>query len=239
LDRKGRSTIIPSGKLNSASDRWFTYENEMWNVGLDYYRDRIRNLNCQNGILLDIGCGPGQWSAAAAEEGFTVIGCDKKIANKAFKIRGIPHLTLLQASAETLPFRNNTFNVVLCELVLPYVNVERCINEISRVMKPTGLFHGVCHGPGYYLMQAINETKRLEGKALRRRVIVLGYTLIHRTLHLKDYFYETYQSAHEINRILSRSGMSTVFVQPGGHPVIKRKSFLGLTTFFEFLARKQ
>jgi ubiquinone/menaquinone biosynthesis C-methylase UbiE len=218
--------------------KWRRYENEMWKLGLDYYRKRLRELDLPKGRLLDLGCGPGQWGAAAAKEGMEVIGSDIKIKGTACTLLDIPNLTFIEASAEEIPFRNATFNVVLCELVFPYIDVQQSVREISRVLKPHGVIHAICHGPGYYLLKGINEAKRLEVKAMIKRLIVLGYTFFHHLLHFKKYYYETYQNEYRMRKVLNENGIILTRINRGGHPNIPEKTFLGLTTFFELTGEK-
>ena len=222
----------------TGDERWRVYENEMWALGLDYYETRIRNLGAQRGSLLDLGCGPGQWSAAAKNIFPRVIGCDKRIGGKVLTLKDTPGFGIVQASADHLPFQDETFHAVLCELVLPYVDVERCVAEVTRVMKPRGILHGIGHGPGYYLRQAFLEARRIDLRAFRRRLIVLVYTLLHRTLRLRKYFYETFQTKRGLEHALRNAGLEVLFLEPGGHPIMKESRFLGFITFYEFVARK-
>lgn len=221
---------------NTVEDRWAEYEKGMWKIGADYYKERIRGIGSEKDLfLLDLGCGPGQWAAAAAEEGMRVIGCDLVISETVNRLRDSVHL--VKAGAEALPFCKEVFDVILCELVLPYVNVDRCMTEVSRIAKPNALFHGICHGPGYYLMRAFREAAVLDRSAIRR-FAVLFYTVIHRTLGFDKYFFETFQTPSYIRKALHNTGFETLKIRRGGHPMINEKSYYGFTTFFEFLARK-
>lgn len=210
----------------------------MWAVGTVYFKERIGEMTSKKGALLDIGCGPGHWSAAAIEAGMTTVGSDITISRGALKVRQLYNqFSLVQANGECLPIMNGSFDIVLCELVLPYVNIEACMKEISRVLKMGGIVHGICHGPGYYLMQGFSEIRRFDRKALRR-IAILCYTVIHRVLRLRNYFYETFQTVGQIRKVVVDSGLSLYSVNPGGHPLIRQKQFLGLRTFFEFTAKK-
>jgi ubiquinone/menaquinone biosynthesis C-methylase UbiE len=123
----------------------------------------------KKGVFLDLGCDPGHWAAAAIEAGMTTVGCDRAMSRGALQVRELhSRFILVQANGECLSMRNGSFDIALCELVLPYVNIEACMKEISRVLKTGGIVHGVCHGPGYYLMQVFSEFKELYTNALRR-----------------------------------------------------------------------
>lgn len=223
---------------NPCEGCWSKYEEEMWGVGLAYYGERIRDLKGENGFLIDLGCGPGQWSAAALQEGFKVIAYDKKLQGKVLSLRGKAGANLIRGSAECLPLKNGSMQGVLCELLLPYVNVAVCLGEICRVLKPFGRVHGICHGAGYYLMQAVTEGKTWDLKGLRRRGIVLVYTVLHHLFGFERYFYETFQKMGEIRETIGRNHMEIIYIRKGGHPVIRRDKYWGLVTFFEFVASK-
>ncbi len=213
------------------------YSEEMWGKGIDYYAARLAEFAVPGGVLLDLGCGPCQWAAAALWHGMKVTACDLTLTPAAIALANSnQHLQLVRTNSEYLPFEDSAFDSVLCELVLPYVNVERSLTEVSRVIKCGGIVHGICHGPGYYVMQWCSELLQRKKKP-RRRVIVLIYTLIHRMCGLTEYRYETFQSVNQIKNILLRLSFSQVSIRRGVHPTILKSQFAGLPCFFEFTAR--
>jgi ubiquinone/menaquinone biosynthesis C-methylase UbiE len=213
------------------------YSKEMWEKGIDYYAARLAEFAVPGGVLLDLGCGPCQWAAAALCHGMKVTACDLNITPAAVVLANSnQNLKLVRTDSEYMPFEDDAFDSVLCELVLPYVNVERSLTEIARVLRCGGIVHGICHGPGYYLMQWCSELLQRKKKP-RRRMIVLIYTLVHRMCGFKEYRYETFQSVNQIKNILLRLSFSQISIQRGGHPTILKSRFAGLPCFFEFTAR--
>lgn len=228
-----------AGGATAPGPAWEAYQEEVWAVGLEFYRDKIRRLDRGGGALLDLGCGAGQWSVAALQEGMAVTASDTMICSKAAEVaRRYPQLRLVQADSCRLPFEDGRFDVVLCELLLPYVDVEKTLAEAHRVLKAGGVLHATCHGPGYYLMQFFREATT-PGMKPRRRALTLCYTLLHRCLGLSSYHYETFQSAGQMRRALHLAGFGIRELKAGGHPLIKRDTYLGLATFFEFTARRE
>ena len=213
---------------------WAAYERSMWARGLDYYRRRLRGLNLSGEHLLDLGCGPGQWAAAAAAEGLGVTACDRKIV-PATTLGAAIHL--VSAEATQLPFKDRSYDIVLCNLVLPYVSVEACVGEARRVLRVGGTFFGICHGPGYYLMQALHGLGQ-GPKATARRLGVVAYTLAHHALGLRRYYFETFQSPNQFAGLLRQAGFHVLWMRLGGHPVMPQRRFLGMPVFFEFLAQR-
>jgi ubiquinone/menaquinone biosynthesis C-methylase UbiE len=221
-------------------ERWGEYERAMWATGLARYQERLREMVSRGDWLLDLGAGPGQWSAAAANEGARVVSFDRRIGQqlRASRRATLGSLHTVQGDAVRLPFASGRFDVVLCNLVLPYVEVETCLAEVARVLRPGGGLFGLCHGAGYYLLQASRELFPLRRNFVRR-LLVLGYTVAHHGLRLRRYRYETYQTPRGIHGALERSGFEVTALRLGGHPLMPEQRFLRLPVFFEFLAHRR
>jgi ubiquinone/menaquinone biosynthesis C-methylase UbiE len=54
------------------------------------------------------------------------------------KVEPAAEVRPILASVSSLPYRDNTFDVVFCRSVLQYVEMEQAILEIRRVLKPEG-----------------------------------------------------------------------------------------------------
>jgi ubiquinone/menaquinone biosynthesis C-methylase UbiE len=96
-----------------------------------------------NSIILDAGCGAGHAVYEIAEKGFNVIGMDysysmiRRTLHK-FNTAGKPAV-LLQGEIEALPFKNSSFDSILCLGVLTYLgSEEKALSELSRILKPGG-----------------------------------------------------------------------------------------------------
>lgn len=94
--------------------------------------------------ILDVGCGAGGFVIAAMKKKLLAYGIDP--AKKAIEIceqkaidNHLPKRNFLIASAEKIPFKDNTFAIVYCFTVLEHVNdVEKSVSEIIRVVKKGG-----------------------------------------------------------------------------------------------------
>jgi SAM-dependent methyltransferase len=102
--------------------------------------------------VLDIGTGAGHTALAfskVAEEkcyGIDVTEQMVQVATKLAKDRGISNVHFQIGDAENIPFENQSFCIVTCRFAAHhFVNVEKCIQEISRVLKPGGIFMLVDH----------------------------------------------------------------------------------------------
>ena len=105
------------------------------------------NLGIHQGRILDVGCGPGQilLKLAVRKLNIHLTGIDLSWAMIQGALEKITRASLnsrisLQVSdAKCLPFANKSFDLVLCNSVLHHSsNPIGLLNEISRVIKPTG-----------------------------------------------------------------------------------------------------
>jgi ubiquinone/menaquinone biosynthesis C-methylase UbiE len=103
-----------------------------------------RNLGDVSGKqVLDVGCGDGELCLWLAEHGADVVGVDasKDMLNAAqsrFSNAGLA-VSLHQAEALSLPFEDETFDLVVAVTILCFVKDARGeFAEINRVLKPGG-----------------------------------------------------------------------------------------------------
>ena len=97
--------------------------------------------------ILDLGCGDGQLSARIAATGAKVAGVDaspQMVA--AARAHGIP---ADEASAESLPYSDQSFDAVFSNAVLHWVrDQDGMLAEVHRVLRPGGRFVAEMGGHG-------------------------------------------------------------------------------------------
>lgn len=116
-------------------------EEDIW---IKDYKEYFSN----HGICLDLGCGIGQYTKELMNYGYKVVSADisdlaleevKKFNNNIVKVD----------MAETLPFSDNTFDVVFANLSIHFFSdsvTKKLMKEIKRILKPEGLFIGSVNG---------------------------------------------------------------------------------------------
>jgi SAM-dependent methyltransferase len=87
--------------------------------------------------ILDVGCGPGYVSAAAAERGAKPIGLDFSTEMIGVARRMFPGIEFREGDAQNLPFDDARFDRVVANFALLHLtDPERAMAEANRVLKP-------------------------------------------------------------------------------------------------------
>lgn len=104
--------------------------------------DRVR------GMVLDDGCGIGLYAAKLADLGGTVYGLEFDHAQAVAAATRADRI--LRGAGETLPFPDETFDLILSHEVIEHVaDDRRAVAEMARVLKPGGRLALFCPNRGY------------------------------------------------------------------------------------------
>jgi len=88
--------------------------------------------------VLDVGCGTGIASEPFALNGFAVTGVDPSQGMLERARTRLPDATLLEGSAERLPFPQARFDLAICADALHLLDRGPALAEMIRVVKPGG-----------------------------------------------------------------------------------------------------
>lgn len=97
-------------------------------------------------IVLDIAVGTGKLASAFHGKVRLIVGVDICPQMASHARGGIDSIVL--APAESLPFKDNSFDACVCRQGLQFMDLSRAIPEILRVLKPGGSFVA-CHLTSY------------------------------------------------------------------------------------------
>ena len=142
--------------------------------------------------ILEIGCGIGTVVNELGKKGHDIIGID--ISSEAIKYgrKKYDDISLEVQAAETLPYGNESFNVVLSFDVFEHIaEIDKHISEVRRVLHPGG----------YYLFQTPNRYSNIIYEILWTKS--LQWRRYHPSLH----------SPGQLRRRMARHGFETRFVK--------------------------
>jgi ubiquinone/menaquinone biosynthesis C-methylase UbiE len=172
--------------------------------------------------VLDVGCGAGQTLIASAlAAGRESFGVDVDASALALGRTYSADLRLTCASGEALPFRDATFDLVICRVALPYMHVATALGEMSRVLRPGGDIWLVIHPFRMALSWFWGSLRRGGLKAAAYRCFVIFNGLV---LHLTGRQFpaplgrirwETFQTRRAMRRALHGAGFEDVRFERG------------------------
>ena len=138
-------------------------------ASMDYYKQWLAQ-HCRDKVVLDFGCGDGEYSLFLAQSGVRkVIGVDlsdvsventrRRLAEAGLADRGEFHVM----DCEALEFPDATFDVVCEAGVLHHLNLEKAVSEMARVVKPDGrviCYEAVGHNPVFQMYRRLTPSLR-------------------------------------------------------------------------------
>ena len=97
----------------------------------------------ENTQILDLCCGSGQGTNFLAKYSQSVTGLDASPLSINRAKKNVPSAKYVEGFAEDMPFSNNQFDLVHTSAALHEMNYEQLrqiIQEVYRVLKPSGIF---------------------------------------------------------------------------------------------------
>lgn len=181
------------------------------------------------GFVLDVGCGAGQelltftQGSRAFGIGLDIspeVGC---VGRELFqKHAPQARVVFVRSRSEQLPFADQSFDVLVNRLSIPYTDNRRTLAEFARVLKPGGILFLKIHHARYYLSQLSSGIRKLDIKAVihASRVLVNGsvYFLTGRQPRNNFLGRETFKTTGQLKMELAALGLSVRAQLPDSNP---------------------
>jgi len=155
---KYTEVIYPEDKGNTYPDKYFKHICENYLLK-DLYNKKI----------LDIGCGKGTAMNYFSKYGLNSFGID-------CRDEGLDNFKLCNIENESIPYPDNTFDIVYSKSVIEHViNSDNFIDQSIRVLKPGGLF--ICLTPDWgsqykYFWDDYTHVKPFTRKSLQNLLLI-------------------------------------------------------------------
>ena len=104
--------------------------------------DRLLRELPPEGLVVDLGCGPGEPATRLLAEHHRVVGVDASIGQLALARQAAPTAALVQADMTRLPLRSGSVDAVASFYALGHVPADRhapLLADIARWLRPGGL----------------------------------------------------------------------------------------------------
>ena len=173
--------------------------------------------------VLDLGCGSGQdlasWGVTAPDDltGLDIDDSRLAIAKVRFSDR-----TYLQGAGECLPFEDESFDRVISALALPYMNIQKTLIEIHRILVRGGGLSLSLHLPSFTAAELIHNAIPKPIPTLFRLYVMANGLLFHctgRTVGFLKGRTESFQTERGMRIALNRAGFVNLSFSRATGPV--------------------
>ena len=110
-----------------------------WRPATELFADLVRGQLRPDSRLLDLGCGRGGLVEQIDHPPIQIVGLDPDWGS--LVEHRLPAMPRAAGASRDLPFAAGTFDLVFCSWLLEHLaDPQRDLNEISRVLRPGGVF---------------------------------------------------------------------------------------------------
>jgi demethylmenaquinone methyltransferase/2-methoxy-6-polyprenyl-1,4-benzoquinol methylase len=220
-----------------------------WRLGLPYFQKRFAGFGLSGRLLIDLGCGTGNWSLSAASRFETVVGVDSRedridIAVTLGKKIGACNVRFIQSDIQNLPFGNNEADCVLIYNVLPNIRDWKMIlDDVFRILRPGGKFWCSWGDVGISLFYLANGFSKGRASQLKQTFGANYRELSQRLRGRQGTFNGMYLRAACVSEAVRASGFKPLWESrygpgPNGAAPIFPQKLLGIPFFNEMFAVK-
>src|ERR1700722_5680417 len=174
--------------------------------------------------VLDLGCGSGRdlesWGVTDAD-GITGLDINDSCLGVA-KVR-FSNRTYLRGAGECLPFEDEGFDRVVSALALPYMNIQKALAEIHRVLVPGGGLSLSLHLPSFMIAELLHNAIPKPVPTLFRLYVMANGSVFHCTGKTVGFVTgrrtESFQTERGMRVALNRAGFVNLSFTRGTGPV--------------------
>ena len=172
--------------------------------------------------VLDLGCGPGtSLSGTGVSSTDTITGVDIAFDDLRAAATTFPGRRFALARGEALPFRDHSFDRVVCQVALPYMDIPSALAELSRVLVPGGSVYLSLHAFRFTLHEFTIAFPKPKALLFRLWVLTNGIILhtTGRPMSIKGR-YESFQTTRGISLALRNASFEKITLDrpPGRLP---------------------
>ena len=176
--------------------------------------------------VLDLGCGPGAdlapWNVTPSDE---VTGLDIDDGRLALAKIRFPNRTYQLGAGECLPFEDESFDRVVSAVALPYMNIQKALAEIHRVLVPDGGLSLSLHPPSFTIHELVHNAFPKPVPTLFRLYVMTNGLLFYctgRTVGFVNGKTESFQTERGMRIALNRAGFVNPLFRRARGPVGER-----------------
>lgn len=127
--------------------------------------------------ILELGAGAGEAAVYFAKQGALATATDLsprmlEVASRVAALHGVNIATRVCSAEDLSQFERDSFDIVYAANLLHHVNIERCLDEVKRVLRPGGLaafWDPVAHNPAINVYRRMAMAVRTEDEHPIRR----------------------------------------------------------------------
>ncbi len=173
--------------------------------------------------VLDLGCGSGRelasWGVTAGDE---VTGLDIDHKRLAIAKMQFSNRAYLQGVGECLPFEDESFDRAVSAVALPYMNIQKTLAEIHRVLIPGGNLSLSLHLPSFTIAELFHNAIPKPVPTLFRLCVMANGLVFHctgRTVGFVNGRTESFQTERGMRVALNRAGFVNLSFSRAAGPV--------------------
>jgi len=206
-----KQILLELGLSERSNDYQFMHR--VYQHGITPYSNRLLQYGFKNNrLVLDAGCGFGQWAIALSGLSSHVecLDLDRvrvNVLDKILELNEILNINAQLGKLEALPYASEGFDLIFCYSAIHYSETTCVAREFFRTAKSGGLVYICSNGLGWYLSNiAENRKKTIDYDPFRDAL---------KTLNRTFQFYENDHSSDNHPKIISSSKLNAIMASVG------------------------